>query len=164
MDCYFCSVTPFNGERYRWRPYEEVLDELEKIPLKMIFFVDDNILGYGKAAEERAVTLFKGMVERKLKKSWFCQASLNFGNNEEVLKWAAKSGCKMVFIGLESADPEELQEMHKSLNLKLDYDKAFQRIHKYGIVVLGVFIFGSDTETKKSIIRKTDYILRVPLT
>ena len=69
----------------------------------------------------------------------------------------------MVFIGLESADPEELQEMHKSLNLKLDYEKAFQKIHKYGIVVLGAFIFGSDTETKESIIRKTDYILKSPV-
>jgi radical SAM superfamily enzyme YgiQ (UPF0313 family) len=163
MDCYFCSVTPFNGEKYRQRPYEEVLDELEQIPQKMIFFLDDNILGYGKEAEERAIRLFKRMVNRGLNKSWFCQASLNFGNNEEVLKWAAKSGCKMVFIGLESADPEELQEMHKSLNLRLEYDRAFQKIHKYGIVILGAFIFGSDAETKEGIVRKTKYILKSPI-
>ena len=163
MDCYFCSVTPFNGKKYRQRPYEEVLDELEKIPQKMIFFVDDNILGYGKEAEQRAIELFKGMVNRGLNKSWFCQASLNFGDNEEVLKWAAKSGCKMVFLGLESADPVELKEMHKNLNLKLEYDWAFQKIHKYGIVVLGAFIFGSDTETQESIDRKTGYILKSPI-
>jgi radical SAM superfamily enzyme YgiQ (UPF0313 family) len=28
MDCEFCSVTTFNGVKYRQRPVEEVLDEL----------------------------------------------------------------------------------------------------------------------------------------
>jgi radical SAM superfamily enzyme YgiQ (UPF0313 family) len=46
MDCEFCSVTAFNGRRYRRRPLGEVLAELETIPQKMIFFVDDNIIGY----------------------------------------------------------------------------------------------------------------------
>jgi radical SAM superfamily enzyme YgiQ (UPF0313 family) len=160
MDCHFCSVSAFNGRKYRQRPYEEVLDELEQMPQSMIFFVDDNILGYGKKAEERAINLFKGMVERKLNKTWFCQASLNFGSNEEVIKWAAKAGCKMVFLGLESADPEELKVMDKKLNLQLEYESAFKRINKYKIAVLGAFIFGSDSETKESMFRKVKYILK----
>jgi radical SAM superfamily enzyme YgiQ (UPF0313 family) len=160
MDCYFCSVSAFNGRKYRQRPYEEVLDELENIPQRYIFFVDDNILGYGKSAEERAINLFKGMVERKLDKTWFCQASLNFGSNKEVLKWAGKAGCKMVFLGLESADPEELKIMDKKLNLQLEYEKAFKNINRYKIAVLGAFIFGSDSETKEGMGRKVDYILK----
>jgi len=160
MDCYFCSVSAFNGRKFRQRPYEEVLDELEQMPQRMIFFVDDNILGYGKNAEERAIKLFKGMVERKLNKTWFCQASLNFGSNEEVIKWAAKAGCKMVFLGLESADPEELKTMNKQLNLQLEYEKTFRSINKYGIAVLGAFIFGSDLENQESMLRKVDYILK----
>ena len=160
MDCYFCSVSAFNGRKYRQRPYEEVLDELTQMPQNMIFFVDDNILGYGKKAEERAINLFKGMVERKLNKTWFCQASLNFGSNEEVIKWAAKAGCKMVFLGLESADPEELKAMDKKLNLQLEYERAFKNINKYKIAVLGAFIFGSDAETEESMFRKVKYILK----
>ncbi|MFX1346614.1 MAG: B12-binding domain-containing radical SAM protein, partial [Promethearchaeota archaeon] len=160
MDCYFCSVSAFNGRKYRQRPYEEVIDEMEQMPQNMIFFVDDNILGYGKKAEERAINLFKGMVERKLNKTWFCQASLNFGSNEEVIKWAAKAGCKMVFLGLESADPEELKVMDKKLNLQLEYERAFKNINKYKIAVLGAFIFGSDAETVESMFRKVKYILK----
>ncbi|MFX0028425.1 MAG: B12-binding domain-containing radical SAM protein [Candidatus Hermodarchaeota archaeon] len=160
MDCYFCSVSAFNGRKYRQRPYEEVLDELAQMPQRMIFFVDDNILGYGKNAEERAINLFKGMVKKKLNKTWFCQASLNFGSNEEVIKWAAKAGCKIVFLGLESADPEELRLMDKKLNLQLEYEKTFKNINKYKIAVLGAFIFGSDSETKESMYRKTKYILK----
>lgn len=163
MDCYFCSVSPFNGRKYRQRPVEEVLDELEHIDQEFIFFVDDNILGYGKGAEERALRLFKGMVERKMKKSWFCQASVNFGDNPELLRWAAKSGCRMVFIGLESADPEELEAMGKSLNLKRNYERAFRAIHNHGIVVLGAFIYGSDAESPASMARKTEYIQKAPV-
>jgi radical SAM superfamily enzyme YgiQ (UPF0313 family) len=159
MDCYFCSVSAFNGRQYRQRPVADILDELEQINGRYLFFIDDNILGYGPKAEERAIQLFKGMVERKMNKVWFCQSSINFGTNREVLKWAGKSGCKMVFLGLESADPEELERMEKKLNLKFKYDEVFKNINNHGIAVLGAFIYGSDLETAESMKRKTDYIL-----
>jgi radical SAM superfamily enzyme YgiQ (UPF0313 family) len=95
MNCEFCSVTAFNGQRYRRRPPEDVLDELETISQKMLFFVDDNIIGYGKESRKQALALFKGMVERKLDKLWFCQASLNFADDEEVLHWAGQAGCRL---------------------------------------------------------------------
>jgi radical SAM superfamily enzyme YgiQ (UPF0313 family) len=50
MDCNFCSVTAFNGRRYRRRPAGEVLDELCGVAQKMVFFIDDNIIGYGEEA------------------------------------------------------------------------------------------------------------------
>ena len=77
MDCEFCSVTAFNGRRYRQRPVQEVVSELESIPQKLVFFVDDNIIGYGKPSQEQAKELFREMARRKLSKLWFCQASLN---------------------------------------------------------------------------------------
>jgi radical SAM superfamily enzyme YgiQ (UPF0313 family) len=89
MDCEFCSVTAFNGRRCRRRPPAEVLSELETIPQKMLFFVDDNIIGYGRESRDQALAIFRGMVARGLDKWWFCQASLNFADDEEVLRWAA---------------------------------------------------------------------------
>ncbi len=158
MNCNFCSVTVFNGSRYRQRPVNEVLDELETIPQKLIFFIDDNIVGYGREAEGRAIALFKGMVARGIRKSWFCQASVNFGSNPELLKWAAESGCRMVFIGLEALDESELSAMNKKMNIRFEYDQAFKNIHRAGIAVLGAFIFGTDSDTEKSIVEKTRYI------
>ena len=163
MNCEFCSVTVFNGSRYRKRPVEMVLSELETIPQKMIFFVDDNIIGYGKDDEERAIALFKGMVKRGIKKDWFCQASLNFANNEEVLEHAAKSGCRMVFLGLEAESEEALQKVNKRMNLSLGvdaYEETFRRINRHGIAVLGAFIFGVDGDTPEKLRQRTDYILK----
>jgi radical SAM superfamily enzyme YgiQ (UPF0313 family) len=162
MDCEFCSVTAFNGRRYRQRPVEEVLDELETIPQKMVFFLDDNIIGYGKQAMERAVTLFKGIVERGIKKDWFCQASMNFADDEDVLEWAAESGCRMVFLGVEAENADALGEMNKKLNLKMkvdSYEEVFRRINRHGIAVLGAFIYGMDSDTPEALRRRTDYIL-----
>ncbi len=51
-----------------------------------------------------ALAIFKGMVERGLEKWWFCQASLSFADDEEVLHWAGYAGCKMVFLGLEAEE------------------------------------------------------------
>lgn len=163
MDCEFCSVTAFNGRRYRRRSPEEVLTELETIPQKMLFFVDDNIIGYGKESREQALAIFRGMVERGLDKWWFCQASLNFADDEEVLKWAGRAGCKMVFLGLEAEEVDALTEVNKRLNLKRgvdSYAEAFHRIQRAGIAVLGAFIFGMDSDTPDKLRRRAKYMMR----
>jgi radical SAM superfamily enzyme YgiQ (UPF0313 family) len=163
MNCEFCSVTVFNGHRYRKRPVELVLNELQNVPQKMIFFVDDNIIGFGKEDEERAIALFKLMIERRVKKDWFCQASINFADNEEVLEYAAKSGCRMVFLGLEAEDTGALKGVNKRLNLKIGvdaYEETFRRINKHGIAVLGAFIYGLDGDTPEKLHQRTNFILK----
>lgn len=163
MDCEFCTVTAFNGHRYRRRPPDEVLSELETIRKKMLFFVDDNIIGYGEEARSQALAIFKGMVERKLNKWWFCQASLNFADDEEVLHWAGQAGCKMVFLGLEAEEVDALGEINKRLNLLRGVDyyaEAFRRIHRAGIAVLGAFIFGMDGDTLEKLKRRAKYMRR----
>jgi len=163
MDCEFCSVTAFNGKRYRRRPINNVLDELQAIPQKMIFFVDDNIVGYGKNSRDQAVELFKSMVELKLNKLWFCQASINFADDEELLYWAGKAGCKMVFIGIESEEIDTLKEVNKKLNLirgvKI-YEQIFQKIQKAGIAVLGAFIFGMDSDDHSKLTKRAKYAVK----
>jgi radical SAM superfamily enzyme YgiQ (UPF0313 family) len=163
MDCEFCSVTAFNGRRYRRRPPEEVLDELETIPQKMLFFVDDNIIGYGRESREQALAIFRGMVERRMDKWWFCQASLNFADDEDVLRWAGRAGCTMVFLGLEAEEVDALAEVKKRLNLRRgveSYEEAFRRIHRAGIAVLGAFIFGMDGDTPEKLRHRAAYMVR----
>jgi radical SAM superfamily enzyme YgiQ (UPF0313 family) len=163
MDCGFCSVTAFNGRRYRRRPPEEVLDELESISQRMIFLVDDNIAGCDRESREQTLTIFRGMVDRGLDKWWFCQAMLDFADDEELLRWAAKAGCKMVALGVEAEDVLALTEVEKPLNAARgmeSYGDAFRRIHRAGIAVLGAFIFGIDGDTPEKLRRRADYMIR----
>ncbi|NQU33912.1 MAG: B12-binding domain-containing radical SAM protein [Bacteroidetes bacterium] len=154
MSCDFCSVHTFNGSKYRQRRVDEVLDEIETIENDKLFIIDDNLIGYTKQSAERAVELFKGMINRGIKKDWYCQASLNIADNEEVLKYAAESGCRMILIGIESEKIDQLQETNKKMNIKIGvdhYEEAFQKIHKHGISVLGALVFGLDSDSKEDI-------------
>lgn len=162
MRCDFCSVHTFNGNQYRQRPVEEVLDELETISHDKVYFVDDNIIGYNKKSADRAKALFKGMIKRGIKKDWYCQASLNFADDEDVLKYAAESGCRMVLIGIESEKVHQLEETNKKLNLKMgidSYNDVFDKIHKYGISVLGALIYGLDSDSRQDLFDRSKFAI-----
>ena len=162
MDCDFCSVTAYNGRRYRRRPPEHVLDEVETIPSELLFFVDDNIIGYGSECRRQALKLFQGMVQRDMNKRWFCQASINIADDPQVLESAARAGCRMTFLGIESEDIDTLTEVNKRLNLKRgpeSYNQLFERIHQAGIAVLGAFIFGMDGDTPEKLRNRTEFMI-----
>ena len=108
FNCDFCSVPIFNGRKYRLRPVDEVIDELKTIKKNSVFFVDDNIVGYGKASEERAVALFEEILKSGIKKHWISQASINVANNGSLLKLIKKTGCLGLLIGFESIDVRNL--------------------------------------------------------
>lgn len=161
MDCDFCSVPFFNGHKYRLRSTNAVLDEIQTIQNPFIYFVDDNIIGYNKVAEEHAIALFEGMIQRNLKKEWFAQASINIADKPDILKLAAQSGCRMLLIGIEAENEAALIDSNKKLNLKVGvnhYKEAFKRIHEHGINVLGAFIYGMDSDSVTSIEKRTAYI------
>jgi radical SAM superfamily enzyme YgiQ (UPF0313 family) len=102
------------------------------------------------------------MMDRGIKKNWFCQASMNFADNEDVLEYAAESGCRMVFLGVEAENADALERVNKRLNLSKGvntYEEIFHRINRHGIAVLGAFIYGMDSDTLETLHRRTSYIL-----
>jgi len=162
MSCDFCSAHTFNGKQYRARSVKDVVDEFEKIPQQNIYFVDDNFIGYSKKSTTRVIEICKEIINRGIKKDWFCAASMNIADHDEVLEYAAKSGCKMIFLGIESELIDQLESTNKKLNVKIGIDnfaKVYNKIHKYGIAVLGAFIYGLDSDTPETIINRTNYIL-----
>lgn len=162
MGCDFCSVTQMCGKTYRERKVEDVLNELEKTTRPLLFFVDDNLVNNKKGAAERAIRLFKGMVERGIKKSWFSQAAVNFADNDEVLYWARKSGCIMILMGIEAETAQALKDIRKNLNLKrgvLSYHKIFKKIHSHGISILATMIFGMESDKKEDLYARRDFII-----
>ena len=166
LDCDFCSVTSFNGGKFRFRPVADVLDELEAFhgDRRNIFFVDDNIGGVTRAHQLRGMELFQGILDRKLKFPWFSQTSIDIADNEEALKLAAASGCKLLLIGIETETPESLHSMNKKINLRkgvANYRKIIRKIHRHGIGVLGTFIFAAETDHPENIPARARFINRL---
>lgn len=163
MDCEFCSVPAFNGHKYRLRSIDSIITEMKQIPQKLIYFVDDNIIGYGSEAEKHAEKLFKAMIASNLKKEWFAQASLNIAEKPYLLKLASQAGCRMLLIGIEAEKEEQLKESNKKLNLKKgvgSYKSAFRAIHKARIAVLGAFIFGMDSDKPQDLYNRAEFIMK----
>jgi radical SAM superfamily enzyme YgiQ (UPF0313 family) len=157
-DCEFCSVSQFNGFRYRPRPVGEVLDEMATLRRKYLFIVDDNVVGSGSDA--RAIELARGMVERGFGFAWYSHAALNVADNEDVLRAFSESGCRLLFLGIEAEDRDVLHSMNKKVNLRRDYDRVFGKIHEHHIGIHGSFILGTDEDTIEMLERRADFIRR----
>jgi radical SAM superfamily enzyme YgiQ (UPF0313 family) len=148
LNCSFCSVTTFNGTRYRQRSIADVVQEFQLIREKHVLVVDDNLIGTRHEHIARAKDLFRAMAQANLGKQWVAQASINFADDEELLALAAKAGCSGVFIGFETPTPEGLRELGKKFNLLKgrDFRASVRRIQRHGILVAGSFIIGLDID------------------
>jgi len=149
-DCNFCSVTTFNGRKVRQRDIDNVLAEVESlsrnnlIRKKVVPFVDDNIA----ASPSRAKELFKALIPMKV--AWGSQASITIANDEELVGLAAESGCRFLFIGLETLSAGSLEEMGKSQNKVERYADALRLLKKHKINVMGAFVFGFDADDESA--------------
>lgn len=148
LNCTFCSVTSFNGYRYRQRPIADVVREFGAIREKRVLVVDDNLIGTSQGHIARTKDLFRAMIQAKLHKQWIAQVTINMADDEELLALAAQAGCAGVFIGFESPTAAGLKEVGKKFNLLKGRDLAasVRRIQRHKILVVGSFIMGLDTD------------------
>ncbi len=150
--CAYCAVTLFWGHKFRFRPIAEVIDEVRAMPPGDIVFVDDNIIGSPKRAKE----LFKAMIP--LKRSWYSQADMKLANDPELLELCAASGCKWLFMGIESINAANLKEVSKSrVNAVEKYEKSIGAIKDAGINIFGSFIFGLDHDDTSVFANTVDF-------
>jgi len=153
MDCTFCSVTAFNGRRFRRRRIESVIEELKQIPQKKILIADDNIIGHGRKDHEWTKLFLKKVIDLRLKKVFFVQSSLQLGEDPELLRLASAAGIKVVLIGMESVNPASLRAYKKNINLKHFQEKRYaeliRNIRQASIAVLAAFVMGDDNDTRE---------------
>jgi radical SAM superfamily enzyme YgiQ (UPF0313 family) len=125
----------------RQRPIAEVAAEYASFKGKVIIFWDDNIAGDRQYAKE----LFHAIAPYR--KWWSSQASIHAGRDDELLEAAARSGCKQLFLGLESISQPSMAEVNKGFNRVEEYARTIERIHAYGIAVQAGMVFGFDHDT-----------------
>ncbi len=140
--CDFCSLAVMYQRKVRKRSVEAVAAEYASFRGKVIIFWDDNLA----SDREYARSLFRAIVPYK--KWWSSQASIHAGEDEEFLELAARSGCKQLFIGLESISQASMNEVHKGFNRVEAYTKIIGRIHAHGIAVQAGIVFGFDHDTE----------------
>jgi radical SAM superfamily enzyme YgiQ (UPF0313 family) len=145
-DCEFCSVRPMLGNRYRNKPVEKVIEEVETvlaIQKKFILFTDDNFIGNKIQAKKLINNL------ARLDAVYIAQVPISIAQEDELLELLSKSKCRRVIIGFESLSNKNLKEMNKAkCNKTEEYANAIEKIQSTGIEVLGSFIFGCDGDVE----------------
>ena len=143
FDCEFCSVTAFYGRKYRERPVDDVLAELEALRKTnaFAFFVDDNLV----ADRRYALPLFSGMKGMGFK--WLSHAPIDFARDPELMRAAGEAGCVGMFVGFESLNEAALKAMGKVTNRVQSYLDDARAFRDNGIGILGSFVLGLDGDT-----------------
>jgi radical SAM superfamily enzyme YgiQ (UPF0313 family) len=150
--CDFCTVVAMYPHGFRKRPVAEVAAEFGSFRGKRIIFWDDNIV----ADREYAKELFRAIAPYR--KWWSSQATVHAAEDDELLDEAARSGCKQLFLGLESVSQSSMKEVRKGFNRVEDYARIVERIHAHGIAVQVGIVFGFDNDTRAIFKETVDFL------
>lgn len=140
--CDFCTIAKMYSGPPRQRPVAAVAREYASFAGKVIILWDDNIAGDLPYAKK----LFRALAPAR--KWWSAQASVQAADDEEFLELAARSGCKQLFIGLESVCQASLNGVSKKFNRVDAYARAIERIHAHHIAVQVGIVFGFDQDAE----------------
>jgi anaerobic magnesium-protoporphyrin IX monomethyl ester cyclase len=146
FDCTFCSVTEMFGRKYRLRNSDSVIEELKQYTTKQVFFYDDNFA----ANRTRAKVLCEKLIRSGLTAGWSAQARVDVARDEELLRLMQRSGCFMLYVGLESVNPVTLDAFNKHQKVE-EIEECIRKLHKYNIMVHGMFITGADDDEPQTI-------------
>lgn len=140
FNCYPCAVSYLGGRKFRPRPIDKSIEELEGIDNNRLFIVD-NSLAQDKQWE---TDLFREMIP--LKKKW-CSHPIQ--DDPEVLDLAARAGAWYVYQAVFDTS---------------DYIRErINRYHDHGIMVEGTILLGLDRHTEDDIKRLIDFLLEINL-
>jgi len=146
--CEYCTIPQMYQRRMRYRPVGEVVDEIRGMPGRALIFWDDNIGANRAYAKE----LFAAIAP--LKRWWTSQCTADAAFDDDFLSLAARSGCKALFLGLETISQASLNVANKRHNRAAEYREVIRRFHAHGIAVQAGVVFGFDHDDR-SIFRTT---------
>jgi radical SAM superfamily enzyme YgiQ (UPF0313 family) len=160
-DCDFCAASKLYGPRYRTKPVERVLREVDAVRTlwrhPFIEFADDNTFVNKPWSKQ----LLRGLAGRDVR--FFTETDVSVADDEELLDLLYPSGCRQLLIGFESPRRASLQGVDRA-NWKAGrharYLDAIDRIQARGVSVCGCFIVGLDADTPDIFDELRDFIER----
>src|SRR5580658_8479875 len=136
--CTFCAEPLMNGLKFRYRPVDEVIHEMENCGARTISINDADFFG----TPERPKEVMRALKGRGIQ--WQAGVTSKLAQDERMLELAADSGCTMLSIGFESISRTTLKSVHKHVNRPETFAALVEKAHSYGIMVFGLFMFGFD--------------------
>ncbi|HEX9943523.1 MAG TPA: B12-binding domain-containing radical SAM protein [Thermoanaerobaculia bacterium] len=152
FDCEFCDITKLFGRVPRTKSNEQMLAELDRLYeigwRGPVFLVDDNFIGNKREALRLLPAVAAWQRARRYPFGLFTEASVNLAKLEPLMDAMVDAGFGMVFLGIESPNPEALKRTKKTQNTDKGDEHyllhAVRTIQRKGLEVSGGFILGLD--------------------
>ena len=140
--CDFCTNSTFfrGGKSFYAQPVEEALGEIERLPGRHLYFLDDHLFGNRQFAFE----LLSAM--RGMNRVWQAAGTVRTVFDRELLDLAVASGLRTLLVGFETLSEDNLRNQHKRQNVDIDYSEAVRRFRDAGVFVNATFVFGMDDD------------------
>ena len=153
--CSFCNY-PTRAGALNLTSNEVIEKELDSIleldQIRNLVFIDDTF----NVPFPRFKEICRLMIKNKYPFNWFSYFRCS-NSDEEAIALMAESGCKGVFLGIESGSPTILKNMNKSATIE-KYAKGIEWLRQYGIMTFGSFIVGFPGETEATVQETVDFI------
>lgn len=152
--CEFCDIIVTFGRKPRLKTSEQVLAELDNYRnagLKIVFVVDDNLIGNKKAIKPILRDIIAWQEERGYPMTLFTEASLDLAEDDELMDLMGRAGFQSVFIGIESPNEASLVETKKVQNVRARAGTLAERVHRIqdkGLDVWCGLIVGFDNDER----------------
>jgi radical SAM superfamily enzyme YgiQ (UPF0313 family) len=153
--CEFCCVRNMFGRVVRHVCVERVVEDIRRSGSSRVMFLDDNIVG----DQVYAGRLFEALKELRLQ--WVGQASISFVRNEQLLAQAVESGCRGLFVGLETVSEKKMERMSKSMRTLEDTRVAIRRLQYAGVLLHASIVFGFDDDDVSIFDETLDFLQKV---
>ena len=143
--CIYCVYPQLEGRRYRLRPPEAVVQEVETVVVRSKvrhFFFVDSVFNDPRA---HALEICRALSRRRLPAQWMCFCN-PVGFDAELAHAMAQAGCSGVEFGLDAATPKMLAAMGKPFGQE-EIRTALGAAHKAGLPFLLSMLFGGPGET-----------------
>lgn len=159
-DCEFCAASKIYGNKYRYKPIQCIIEEIEVLKriknFSRIGFADDNLFINKKYSYELLRQI------RQLSIRWFAQTDISVARDDDLLELMRESGCTTLFIGFESISEDNLKNIDKT-NWKFrqlkHYSEYVDKIQSKGIGIVGAFIVGFDNDYVSSFDKLSEFII-----
>jgi radical SAM superfamily enzyme YgiQ (UPF0313 family) len=140
--CDFCYKDAFfeGGRGFYAQRVDEALAEIERLPGRHLYFLDDHLLGDRRFAEG----LFAGM--RGMGRLFQGAATVDSVLRGDLIERAVEAGLRSLFVGFESFSEANLRASNKKQNLARDYAAVARRLSDLGVMINGSFVFGMDDD------------------
>lgn len=158
--CDFCYKDAFfeGGRSFYTQRVDAALAEIDRLPGKHLYFLDDHLLG----DKRFATALFDGM--KGMGRVFQGASTVDAILRGDLIEKAAEAGMRSVFVGFETLNEKNLLSSNKKQNLGKDYAAAIDRLHSLGIMINGSFVFGLDDDDKDVFERTVEWGVKHSLT